>query len=145
MTVSVGMDDYERFRAWAKQADRKIAAGQRKRIRQIGAEMAREVMAEGAEGMPAGGGLRERLVGGKAAVQMLAAGVRIRLGAKGAGVGRIDSTGTVRHPTYGNRKAWASTEVEPGTWTKAFEERADEVRTAVREELDSILREAKSL
>lgn len=142
MTVSVGMDDYERFRAWAKQADRKIAAGQRKRIRQIGAEMAREVMAEGADGMPASGGLRERLAGGKAAVQMLAAGVRIRLGAKGAGVGRIDSTGTVRHPTYGNRKAWASTEVEPGTWTKAFEGRADEVREQLRDELQDIIREA---
>ncbi len=145
MTVSVGMDDYERFRAWAKTADRKIAVGARKRIRAIGGDLAREVMAEGAEGMPAGGGLRERLAGGKVATQMLAAGVRIRLGAKGAGVGRIDATGTVRHPTYGNRKAWAATEVEPGTWTKAFEERADEVRTAVREELDSILREAKSL
>lgn len=142
MTVSVGMDDYERFRAWAKTADRKIAVGARKRIRAIGGDLAREVMAEGAEGMPAGGGLRERLAGGKVATQMLAAGVRIRLGAKGAGVGRIDATGTVRHPTYGNRKAWASTEVEPGTWTKAFEGRADEVREQLRDELQQIIREA---
>lgn len=142
MTVSVGMDDYERFRAWAKTADRKIAVGARKRIRAIGGDLAREVMAEGAEGMPAGGGLRERLAGGKVATQMLAAGVRIRLGAKGAGVGRIDATGTVRHPTYGNRKAWAATEVEPGAWTKALEGRADEVREQLRDELQQIIREA---
>lgn len=142
MSVSVGMDDYERFRAWAKTADRKIAVGARKRIRAIGGDLAREVMAEGAEGMPAGGGLRERLAGGKVATQMLAAGVRIRLGAKGAGVGRIDATGTVRHPTYGNRKAWAATEVEPGAWTKALEGRADEVREQLRDELQQIIREA---
>ena len=142
MTVSVGMDDYERFWAWAKTADRKIAVGARKRIRAIGGDLAREVMAEGAEGMPAGGGLRERLAGGKVATQMLAAGVRIRLGAKGAGVGRIDATGTVRHPTYGNRKAWAATEVEPGAWTKALEGRADEVREQLRDELQQIIREA---
>lgn len=145
MTVQADLDDYQRFRAWAAQAERKIAAAQRKRLRQIGNTLVRELLDEGSEGMPSSGGLRDRLASTKAGVQLLSSGVRLRLGAKGAGIGAIDRKGSVRHPTYGNRKAWASTEVEPGTWSKAFGEKADDVRSQMRDELQSVLKEAKSL
>ena len=147
MSVSVGMGDYERFRAWAAQADRKIAAAHRKKLREIGREMGREVIAEGAEGMPSSGGLQAHLAGGKAGLQLLAAGIRLRLGSKGAGIGPIDRTGLVRHPTYGHKtkRAWVTQAVEPGTWTKAFEARAQDARAQVATEIQSVLREAKSL
>lgn len=141
MSVQVGMDDYLRFRDWAKTADRKIAAAQRKRLRAIGQEMAGELAAAGAEGMPASGGLQSHLAESKAGLQMLASGVRLRLGARGAGIGLIDRKGVVRHPVYGHRSAWSSTDVEPGTWTKAFEERAQQAREQLVDELQDIIRE----
>ena len=142
MSVSVGMDDYQRFREWAEGADKKIAARQRKRLRAIGKEYGPEIVAEGAQSMPSSGGLADHLAASKSGLQLLAKGVRLKLGNAGAGLGPIDRTGSVRHPVYGRRSAWASTSVDPGTWSAAFEKRADDVRRQIAEELESILREA---
>lgn len=142
MTVSADMADYERFRAWAKTADKKIAAAQRRRIREIGRSLMREMLEEGAEGMPASGGLQERLRGSKAHVAMLAKGIQLRLGERGAAIGAIDRNSGVRHPVYGNRGVWSVTDVEGGSWSKVFGEKADEVRAQIREEIEQILREA---
>lgn len=141
MAVRIEGSDYERFRAWASGVERKIAAAQRKRLRKIAQEYGPEIVAEGAQAMPASGGLADRLTNAKAGMQLLASGVRLRLGEPGAGLGPIDKTGTVRHPVYGHRSAWSVTAVEPGTWSAAFEKRADDVRRQVAEELETILRE----
>lgn len=48
------------------------------------------------------------------------AGVAIRARKTGHDLAAIDA-GIVRHPTYGNRKAWATTNVQPGFFTRPLE------------------------
>lgn len=141
MTVSADVSDWERYRARAKTADRPVAAAQRKVFRDFARDVGRELAEEGSQGMPAGGGLQQRLAGTKVSVRQLNAGLVVILGGPGSAIGRINASGVVRHPTYGNRSVWGSTQVEPGTWTAAAEKRRDDVAERIGSELGRVLRE----
>jgi hypothetical protein len=53
------------------------------------------------------------------------------------GLEAIDK-GTVRHPVYGNRKAWAVQSVHPGWFTKPAEEAMPTIRREVQRVLDDV-------
>lgn len=73
--------------------------------------------------LPHRGGLDERVAASRFSV-------RVRTGGKGAGLtvtgvgkrgnnlSRMDQQGIVRHPTYGDRKAWVTQKITPGWFTK---------------------------
>lgn len=71
-----------------------------------------------------------------------AAGVRVQGPArgKGADMGRADSSGDVRHPVYGNRKAWSDTSVSPGFAERGAESAAPAATADMRAVLEETAR-----
>ena len=80
------------------------------------------VRASARANLPKRGGLNEWVAGGRYTVSVLTgprtAGVAIRGTKSGHDLRTIDRTGRVRHPVYGNRSAWATTQVQPGYFTR---------------------------
>jgi len=136
-------------------ADKDLLKAVRKSIRDLAKPVGRFVLDRGAEAMPASGGLAARMVEtGKVGVTAGMAGrnpkITINLSAPktgGASVGLADSKGFVRHPVYArgdqDRKqwAWVRQNVESGTFTKAFEEQADELADAVLSAVEKVMRD----
>ena len=129
---SISAEDYARFAAALKQADKAVARAIRKRIREVAAPIGAHVVAEGSASMPSRGGLAARLASGKPAVSILAKGASINL-KKGANYKGLDS-GVLRHPVYGSSK-WVPQSVPEGTYTDAFHNLQPEARA----ELDRIM------
>jgi len=129
---SISAEDYARFAAALKQADKAVARAIRKRIREVAAPIGAHVVAEGSASMPSRGGLAARLASGKPAVSVLAKGASINL-KKGANYKGLDS-GVLRHPVYGSSK-WVAQSVPEGTYTDAFHNLPPEARA----ELDRIM------
>jgi len=129
---TISAEDYARFAAALKQADKAVARAIRKRIREVAAPIGAHVVAEGSASMPSRGGLAARLASGKPAVSILAKGASINL-KKGANYKGLDS-GVLRHPVYGNAK-WVAQSVPEGTYTDAFHNLPPEARA----ELDRIM------
>jgi hypothetical protein len=135
-------------------ADKDLLKAVRKSIRDLAKPVGRFVLDRGAEAMPASGGLAARMVEtGKVGVSAGTAGknpkITINLSSPksgGASVGTADKRGMIRHPVYGrgdrDRKSWAwvRQNVEAGTFTKAFEEQADEVADAVLSAVEKVMR-----
>ena len=133
---SISAEDYARFAAALKQADKAVARAIRKRIREVAAPIGAHVVAEGSASMPSRGGLAARLASGKPAVSILAKGASINL-KKGANYKGLDS-GVLRHPVYGNAKKWVAQSVPEGTYTEAFQDLPPDARA----KLDLILTDA---
>ena len=129
---SISAEDYARFAAALKQADKAVARAIRKRIREVAAPIGAHVVAEGSASMPSRGGLAARLASGKPAVSVLAKGASINL-KKGANYKGLDA-GVLRHPVYGSSK-WVAQSVPEGTYTDAFHNLPPEARA----ELDRIM------
>lgn len=52
---------------------------------------------------------------------------------------RLNSTGRIRHPVFGNRKAWTDTQTtDEGWFTKTAEEKSDEALTEMSKRLDRL-------
>lgn len=67
-------------------------------------------------------------------------GVRIVSASRdGYSLGQIDQ-GRVKHPVFGNRKAWATTHIEPGIITDPQEQAAPVVRAEIVRAIQSIAR-----
>lgn len=79
--------------------------------------------------LPKHGGLNERVARSKFKVSTRGAGRNpgVRITATGLDR-RIDTTGTVLHPVYGNRKVWVTEKVKPGWFTDPMEAGAPVVR-----------------
>jgi len=75
--------------------------------------------------MPKAGGLNTYLASASVVSAVLTgpktAGVVIRGRKRGHDLAAINRTGTVRHPVFGNRKAWATTQVPSGWWEHVLE------------------------
>lgn len=138
--TQVNAEDYTRLAAKLKTADKAIARGIRKRLRAVAKPTGTEVVARGSEDMPATGGLRARLQGSRVTVSLTARAVAFRLGKKGAYLAGPEK-GTVRHPVFGHRKAWAGTSVPAGTYSSAFQDQAAKVQAALAQEVEAVMRE----
>lgn len=84
--------------------------------------------------LPKTGGLNEWVASASINTQILtgprSAGVRLRVRKKGHDMADVDK-GVVRHPVFGNRKAWTVTNVEPGFATKPVEKLTPAITASV--------------
>lgn len=146
LTTKVDAEDFGRVAAAMKTADADLKKAIRKALRESAKPLGVSVVRAGSAGMPARGGLRAKLQGGKVGMLFSAGNdpkVTLKLGAKpGIGLATINR-GIVRHPVYGRGK-WVSQEVQAGTYDEAFQQGAPKVRrqvlNATTEVLDDIAR-----
>ena len=94
--------------------------------------------------MPKRGGLAERVRSqGRVSVLInLRSGVRIQLANRGGMYMGAFESGTIRHPVYGNRKAWVSQQVPGGKGAESFAKEADGLATAVADHVTETARRA---
>ena len=138
--TSVQAEDFARFAAKLKGADRKVRNASRKALREAAKPLAAEIVPEGVEGYPAGLAAHVVATGGKAIVSQTSTGGRVILGKrKGPQIGRMNS-GNLRHPTYGH-KPWVAQDIQAGTFTAALEKRLPDMRDKVAAELQHLMGE----
>ena len=138
--TSVQAEDFTRFAAKLKGADRKVRNASRKALREAAKPLTAEIVPEGVEDYPAGPAAHVVATGGKAIVSQTSTGVRVILGKrKGPQIGRMDE-GNLRHPTYGH-KPWVAQDIPAGTFTTALEKRLPDMRDAVAVELHKLIEE----
>lgn len=141
--LRINAEEYVAFAAKLKTMEPKIRNGVRKRIRESAKAFGPEIVREGAEPLPDRGGVEAAVVakGRAPTVAQTSTGVRLVLGKKkGPQIGRMNE-GNLRHPVFGQRKAWVNQPVPAGSWTAAADARLPELREAVRKEMESILKE----
>jgi hypothetical protein len=123
-------------RAGARSVQRELYAAVQRSGRRIV-----EAAKEGAQELPESGGLAARVAGANYRVQLRGGrnpGVRVtateRRGAP-VDLSSVDRTGRIRHPLYGNRHHWYSTQAPAGWFTRpalaAAEGARKEIKTAV--------------
>ncbi len=138
--TSVQAEDFTRFAAKLKSADRKVRNASRKALREAAKPLAAEIVPEGVEDYPAGLAAHVVATGGKAIVSQTSTGVRVILGKrKGPQIGRMNA-GNLRHPTYG-RKPWVAQDIPADTFTAALEKRLPDMRDKVAAELQHLMGE----
>ena len=124
--------------------DRKLVLGMRRDLRALAKPVGDRIVEAIADAMPKRGGLSERVrsQGRVSLLVDLRRGVRIQLANKaGMYMGAFES-GTIRHPVYGNRKAWVSQQVPGGKGAEAFAKEADGLATAVADHVTETARRA---
>ena len=140
--------NFEEFRkAGARLAefgDRKLVLEVRRDLRTLGKPIGEKVLEAIAAEMPKGGGLAERVRSqGRVSVLInLRSGVRIQLANRGGMYMGAFESGTIRHPVYGNRKAWVSQQVPGGKGAEAFAKEADGLAAAVADHVTETARRA---
>lgn len=149
--LDVDASEYKEFAQRLKSADRKLRNATRKTLRDLAKPIAEEVREKGTEPMPSRGGLRSNLRTARITVSITATRVSLQLGGRKhrGGEGQllqIDSAGILRHPVFargGDRKKWAWTaqSVPAGTYTKAFQEKRDEVGAELGRQIEEVMRE----
>lgn len=139
--VEFSTDEWKAFFGRLKGAERKIAAGVRKQLRDAAKPLGERVATEGAAAMPSRGGLAAYLAGSaKPRVAVTGAGISLVLQDRGGyGVSlRALNSGELRHPVFGLRSTWVGQVVPSGSWTDAFDAAADDLR----EDLADIIADA---
>ena len=124
--------------------DRKLVLGMRRDLRALAKPVGDWIVEAIADAMPKRGGLAERVrsQGRVSLLVDLRRGVRIQLANKaGMYMGAFES-GTIRHPVYGNRKAWVSQQAPGGKGAEAFAKEADGLATAVADHVTETARGA---
>jgi len=115
-------------------------------LRKVSKPMATEVKQAAETMLPRRGGLNTWVDDSKFSV-------RQRTSGKGAGV-RIVATksghdleaierGQVRHPVFGNRRAWVVGEVRPGFFTETIRDRTPQVQAALVDVMEQFLKRIK--
>lgn len=139
--IRILSDDFDRLKGRLRGVDRKVATAIRKRIRQPAQELSKTVPVEGADPMPQGGGIRDRLMAeGRSRVVLDGLGIRLALSNSGASLPAINR-GILRHPVFGNKDIWRTTDVPAGSYDAAFEAGADPVRASLEKVLDDVAKE----
>ena len=124
--------------------DRKLVLGMRRDLRALAKPVGDRIVEAIADAMPKRGGLAERVRSqGRVSVLInLRSGVRIQLANRGGMYMGAFESGTIRHPVYGNRKAWVSQQVPGGKGAEAFAKEADGLATAVADHVTETARRA---
>ena len=140
--------NFEEFRkAGARLAefgDRKLVLSMRRDLRALAKPVGDKIVEAIAGAMPKRGGLAERVRSqGRVSVLInLRSGVRIQLANRGGMYMGAFEDGTIRHPVYGNRKAWVAQQVPGGKGAEAFAKEADGLATAVADHVTETARGA---
>ena len=124
--------------------DRKLVLGMRRDLRALAKPVGDRIVEAIADAMPKRGGLAERVRSqGRVSVLInLRSGVRIQLANRGGMYMGAFESGTIRHPVYGNRKAWVSQQVPGGKGAEAFAKEADGLAAAVADHVTETARRA---
>lgn len=148
-----GLEGLNKLAAAYKEGGRKVRTRMAAGLREAADPLAKYVVKEGSAKMPKSGGLADRLAAsdGKITVSLLgknaAVSIRVSNGPKDR-IRKIDKTGQVKHPVWGNRSAWTFTKTAAHAYTDAFIQGAPPVRQAVQlavqEALNEIAVEASS-
>ncbi len=138
--VSVDLGEYKALVGKLKAADKKLAARMRKTLRQSVEPMAKEAMEAGSDEMPAAGGLAAKLRASKPAVSLGASSATVRLKVKGIDLAGMNA-GKLRHPVFGNTKKWVAQDVPAEAFSRALEEKADQVREAFADAMRDVAKE----
>lgn len=140
MAIHVDAGEYKAAAAKLKAAPNKLRREFSKRLRDAAKPAMQEVIEEGAEPMPSGGGLQALVVAqGKITLSRAGMGIQAVLANKRTALGRLNA-GKLRHPLFGNAKHWYGQSVPEGTFTEAFEKREAEIRREVAKAFDDVSR-----
>ena len=136
--LNVDTSEYKAFAVKLKGADRKLAAATRREIRGVAKPLMDAVIQDGAEGLPASGGLADWTRQAKATLSMTATRAAMRFARSGHDLASINA-GRLRHPVHGNRRVWVSQSVSPGGHDRAFEKNAETHLDAIERKLHDVM------
>lgn len=144
-----GLDDLRRLAAVYKTSDKTIQKAIRTGLQDAAKPLSAEMIAKGAESMPARGGLRARVAAARGGVTASLSGRNIAVSIRAANRQKDSlkglDAGTLRHPVYGHGP-WMTQSVPRGAFSGAFQAGApqvrDRLRRAVSTALDDIARKA---
>lgn len=129
-----GDADLLKLAAAYKNADKPIRAQISKALRDVGKPIAKDILREGAAGLPHRGGLAARVASGSAGVTQSLGGktVSVALSLRGKGIKNLRAMdhGIVRHPVFGRDK-WVSQSIRAGLFTEAFNKHKAEAGEAM--------------
>ena len=150
--LDVDASDYKAFAQRLKAADRKVASGLRRRIRDASKPLAEAVAKDGPEGLPESGGLADWLRQAKPSLSMTQTRVAIKLtGLKGFRTQKTSdlnaiNRGRLRHPVYavdGRKAGWVNQPVQAGTYDAAIDTHGAEALEDIARVLDDVMKEIK--
>ena len=150
--LTVDTDDYKAFAQRLKAADRKVASGLRRRVRDASKPLAEAVAKDGPEGLPESGGLADWLRQAKPSLSMTQTRVAIKLtGLKGSRTQKTSdlnaiNRGRLRHPVYavdGRKAGWVNQPVQAGTYDAAIDTHGAEALEDIARVLDDVMKEIK--
>lgn len=132
---------WQKASALLKSADKKVAAGMRKGLRNVAQPLGDTVGLEGAAKMPHAGGLSGYLAtNARPTVSLTGKDILIRLQDKRGGIAlKAMDRGMLRHPLYGLRSTWVLQSVPESAWTDPFVAHKDQAVEAVRVEVQKVL------
>ena len=122
--LNVDAAEYRAFTQRLRGAERSVANGLRRRIREAGKPLAEGVLQDGPEGLPERGGLSGWLRQSKGTTSLTQARLEVKLSRGGKHDLAAINRGRLRHPVFGNRGAWAGQDVEAGTYDRAIDKHA---------------------
>lgn len=128
-----------------KAGDKTLQKRIRDRLTAAGKVAGSTVLREGAEEMPASGGLRDRIAAGRTGVTSALRGktvtvtLRVRT-REGYALRQLDQ-GNLRHPVFGNRSVWVREAVPAGAFSSAFLRAAPMARYEMREAVQQALKD----
>ncbi len=150
--LDVDASDYKAFAQRLKAADRKVASGLRRRVRDAAKPLGDAIAKDGPEGLPSSGGLADWLRQAKPGLSMTQTRMAIKLtGAKGSRTGKTSdlnaiNRGRLRHPVYaqpGRKAGWANQPVQAGTYDAAIDTHGAEALEDIARVLDDVMKEIK--
>lgn len=147
----VGSQDFHELATRLKNAEKPVRLAVNKGLRKVAKPLGEEMLRNGAEAMPKGGGLSDRVKKTRVTLGMLRGGtgasarVELRLKSReGYDLPALDK-GNLRHPVFNKRnrmtgkKVWVGQSVPAGEFTKPFEEAAPKVRDELALQIQSAL------
>ena len=150
--LDVDASDYKAFAQRLKAADRKVASGLRRRVRDASKPLSEAVAKDGPEGLPESGGLADWLRQAKPSLSMTQTRVAIKLtGMVGTRTRKTSdlnaiNRGRLRHPVYarpGRKAGWTNQRVAAGTYDAAIDTHGAEALEDIARVLDDVMKEIK--
>ena len=150
--LDIDASDYTAFAQRLKAADRKVASGLRRRVRDASKPLSEAVAKDGPEGLPESGGLADWLRQAKPSLSMTQTRVAIKLtGMVGTRTRKTSdlnaiNRGRLRHPVYarpGRKAGWTNQRVAAGTYDAAIDTHGAEALEDIARVLDDVMKEIK--
>lgn len=144
MAVDVTIEGAEKLQALAKAlkqvGDKELRKELFSSLQRATKPTREKVRANLAADLPHAGGLAAIMAASRLSTRTRAAGKNpaVRIEAKAPHDLRSMDKGRIRHPVYGNRKKWATQQIEPGVFSKPIEEDAPQIRDEILSGMESV-------